>query len=348
MLKDVFTKPFDLMKVNPYVRFVMLYNINSDEHHVPRRMLYDYALICVIQGEIWFRYGGEQVCVKAGEIHLMPPMVTHREVIKKGERCKYYVVHFDMIYDPARADIDMESVYLSRCVPGVAEVEPDRRLLASDREEVGLMKGPFKTRPREFDRLLECLKRMESLVARNRYRTAQHSDTLSLKGDMLEILAYLWEDDADKNDDYYQCVDSFIQYVRYHFAEDVDIASLAAKYGFTPNYFRSVFKKITGITPFEYLQRFRLSRAQELLQEHRFSVQQVAFLVGFNDPFYFSKAFKKRTGATPKKYAKNPKIDGGGVKFPPVNRAIRRAKTEFFPVKARVFQRAFYIARKVV
>ena len=42
-------------------------------------------------------------------------------------------------------------------------------------------------------------------------------------------------------------------------------------------------------------------------------MQQVAFLVGFNDPFYFSKAFKKRTGATPKKYAKNPKIDGGGA-----------------------------------
>lgn len=206
----------------------------------------------------------------------------------------------------------LRSVYLSRCVSGVDEVTPDRGLLAAGREEVGLMKGPFKTRPREFDKLAECLKRMESLTARNRYRTAQHSDTLSLKGDMLEILAYLWEDDADKNDDYYQCVDNFIRYVRNHFAEEIDIAALSAKYGFTPNYFRSVFKKITGITPFEYLQRLRLARAQELLQERRFSVQQVAFQVGFNDPFYFSKAFKKRTGTTPKKYAGNPKNGRGG------------------------------------
>lgn len=312
MLKDVFTKPFDLMKINPYVRFVMMYNIAADEHHVPRRMLYDYGLICVLQGAIWFRYGGEEVCVKEGEIHLMPPMITHREIIKQGDRCKYYVVHFDMIYDPARADIDVNSVYLTRCVPGVDEVTPDRGLLAAGREEVGLMKGPFKTRPREFDKLAECLKRMESLTARNRYRTAQHSDTLSLKGDMLEILAYLWEDDADKNDDYYQCVDNFIRYVRNHFAEEIDIAALSAKYGFTPNYFRSVFKKITGITPFVYLQRLRLARAQELLQERRFSVQQVAFQVGFNDPFYFSKAFKKRTGTTPKKYAGNPKNGRGG------------------------------------
>ena len=30
MLKDVFTKPFDLMKINPYVRFVMMYNIAAD------------------------------------------------------------------------------------------------------------------------------------------------------------------------------------------------------------------------------------------------------------------------------------------------------------------------------
>ena len=175
---------------------------------------------------------------------------------------------------------------------------------------------------------------MESLTARNRYRTAQHSDTLSLKGDMLEILAYLWEDDADKNDDYYQCVDNFIRYVRNHFAEEIDIAALSAKYGFTPNYFRSVFKKIAGITPFEYLQRLRLARAQELLQERRFSVQQVAFQVGFNDPFYFSKAFKKRTGTTPQEIRGKPeKRRGGGgrrtgriITARAVKRALKNAR----------------------
>lgn len=240
----------------------------------------------------------------------------------------------------------LRSAYV-RCVPGVDEVTPDRGLLAAGREEVGLMKGPFKTRPREFDKLAECLKRMESLTARNRYRTAQHSDTLSLKGDMLEILAYLWEDDADKNDDYYQCVDNFIRYVRNHFAEEIDIAALSAKYGFTPNYFRSVFKKITGITPFEYLQRLRLSRAQELLQERRFSVQQVAFQVGFNDPFYFSKAFKKRTGTTPKKYAGNPK-NGRGVSYMPINRKKNRTNNNRSDGKTRVEKRAFYFAEKVV
>lgn len=207
----------------------------------------------------------------------------------------------------------LRSVYLSRCVPGVDEVTPDRGLLAAGREEVGLMKGPFKTRPREFDKLAECLKRMESLTARNRYRTAQHSDTLSLKGDMLEILAYLWEDDADKNDDYYQCVDNFIRYVRNHFAEEIDIAALSAKYGFTPNYFRSVFKKITGITPFEYLQRLRLARAQELLQERRFSVQQVAFQVGFNDPYLFFEGIQKTYGHYPQEIRGKPeKRQGGG------------------------------------
>ena len=328
MLKDVFTKPFDLMKINPYVRFVMMYNIAADEHHVPRRMLYDYGLICVLQGAIWFRYGGEEVCVKEGEIHLMPPMITHREIIKQGDRCKYYVVHFDMIYDPARADIDVNSVYLSRCVPGVDEVTPDRGLLAAGREEVGLMKGPFKTRPREFDKLAECLKRMESLTARNRYRTAQHSDTLSLKGDMLEILAYLWEDDADKNDDYYQCVDNFIRYVRNHFAEEIDIAALSAKYGFTPNYFRSVFKKITGITPF---------RAAGGVSG------------GVQRSVLFFEGIQKTHGHYPQEIRGKPeKRQGGGVSYMPINRKKNRTNNNRSGGKTRVEKRAFYFAEKVV
>lgn len=303
LLQYALKAKFDPLKVNPYVRFLSRYNVDSKEHHVPWRMLYDYSLICVLSGELWFIYGKEEVCVQAGEAHLMPPGVNHKEKIKKGERCKYYVVHFDFFYDENRTDIDMEQVYLSQCVAGVYAVKPDKALLESAKNESDFLKKPLKIRPREFDEVVMRLKRMEAVLERNRFRTAQLADSLILKGNMLEILAFLLKDEEEKTVEHYPCVDRFLSHVRHHFAEEIDISALSSDYGFTPNYFREIFKKITGITPFEYLQRIRIFRAQKLLREGAMSVQEVAFAVGFQDPFYFSKVFKKRTGFTPSQFA---------------------------------------------
>lgn len=72
-------------------------------------------------------------------------------------------------------------------------------------------------------------------------------------------------------------------------------------------------QKICGFfAPHAHARKFFRAGGGDDNAKRRFSVQQVAFQVGFNDPFYFSKAFKKRTGTTPKKYAGNPKDGRGG------------------------------------
>lgn len=72
---------------------------------------------------------------------------------------------------------------------------------------------------------------------------------------------------------------------------------------------RTVFYKklrgITGYTPNEYLRIMRMKKAAELLlSEERFTVSEVAYKVGINDPFYFSKCFKQQFGVAPSVYQK--------------------------------------------
>ena len=76
---------------------------------------------------------------------------------------------------------------------------------------------------------------------------------------------------------------------------------------------RTVFYRklrgVTGYTPNEYLRIIRMKKAAELLlSQENYTVAEVAYKVGINDPFYFSKCFKNQVGVAPSVYQK-----GGGT-----------------------------------
>lgn len=69
---------------------------------------------------------------------------------------------------------------------------------------------------------------------------------------------------------------------------------------------RTIFyKKVrgtTGYTPNEYIRVIRLRKAAELLKEGEKNVSEVAYAVGFDNPYYFCKCFKEQFGMPPSQY----------------------------------------------
>lgn len=69
---------------------------------------------------------------------------------------------------------------------------------------------------------------------------------------------------------------------------------------------RSVFfkklKTLTGLAPVEFIKEVRINKAIKLIESGEFSITQVAYMVGINDPRYFSKCFKQKMGMTPSEY----------------------------------------------
>lgn len=62
---------------------------------------------------------------------------------------------------------------------------------------------------------------------------------------------------------------------------------------------------LIGMSPSQYLQEFRLQKAREYLEEHRYkTIKQVGYSVGFKDKNYFSRLFKKRFGKNPSEFLK--------------------------------------------
>jgi YesN/AraC family two-component response regulator len=53
----------------------------------------------------------------------------------------------------------------------------------------------------------------------------------------------------------------------------------------------------------DFLKSIRLKKAAQLLQQHKMTIYEVAYAVGYDDRKYFSKKFKKQFGKTPTEYS---------------------------------------------
>lgn len=76
---------------------------------------------------------------------------------------------------------------------------------------------------------------------------------------------------------------------------------------------RTVFYRkvrgVTGYSPNEYIRIIRMKKAAELLLENRYTVAEVSYKIGINDPFYFSKCFKQQFGVAPSVYLRGKEED---------------------------------------
>ena len=97
-------------------------------------------------------------------------------------------------------------------------------------------------------------------------------------------------------------VERATEYIRSHFQEDLTVAKLAHYVGLNRSYLTTVFQNTLHVSPQQFLMRFRMERASQLLLEGTLSIGEIARSCGYPDPLTFSKAFKRTLGMTPSQY----------------------------------------------
>ena len=80
---------------------------------------------------------------------------------------------------------------------------------------------------------------------------------------------------------------------------NLSVEDLAADMGLSRVQLYRKVKALTGSTPIDLLRKARLSHAQQLLQESKLTVSEVAYQVGFASPSYFTKCYKDEFGIVP-------------------------------------------------
>ncbi len=103
-----------------------------------------------------------------------------------------------------------------------------------------------------------------------------------------------------------QLIEKVKKYILDNYQDDeLDINKMAKSLFVNYGHLCFIFKRETGITINEYLTKFRIKKAKELIDSGNQLVVGVAKKVGYADANYFGKCFKKYYGLAPSKYIEN-------------------------------------------
>ena len=94
-------------------------------------------------------------------------------------------------------------------------------------------------------------------------------------------------------------VDKVDRYIDQNISRHITVEDLADLLHCSKFYFLREFKKLVGITPYQYLLNKRLDQAQTLLHTQPGNIAAVGLELGFSDQAHFTRAFKQRFGLTP-------------------------------------------------
>jgi AraC-like DNA-binding protein len=99
-----------------------------------------------------------------------------------------------------------------------------------------------------------------------------------------------------------------MQVVFARYSEPLELRDLAQAAHLSSAQLTRKFKATLNVSPMEYLRRYRLEQARELLAKSNLSVRHVAAQCGFPDADYFSRVFKAHFGLSPLEFRHSMRV----------------------------------------
>ncbi len=108
--------------------------------------------------------------------------------------------------------------------------------------------------------------------------------------------------------EYVKRFNSLLDYINVHYAEELNLESMAARMGFSKFHFSRLFKQYTGLTFNSYLNRRRLKAAEELLANPALSIVEVSMQSGYSSISTFNRLFRQIKHCTPSEYRSKKRV----------------------------------------
>lgn len=131
-----------------------------------------------------------------------------------------------------------------------------------------------------------------------------HGEILSAWPDILKLARCSVMPDTPGNSTSNERLTKTMEFLHAHFSEKLTLSEIAASIGLCPEECERFFKRMTGMTTFQYLLEYRIAKSREFLADPSLAIAEIAQNTGFSSQGYFTNCFKRIFGCTPNKYRK--------------------------------------------
>lgn len=228
---------------------------------------YEFYYLC--SGEIEYFVDNTIYTLKKGDLVVIPPNTLHNSIVIQNPVRKRILINLNKEFMQNEKEIKW---------PGV---------------------GIFHLKDGE---------RIKDLITELSNEQKTGNSVLMMKALMCEFLILLSRRE-NKNDGYLiqnnpssELIMKIVDFINKEYFGEITLKTIANMFYVNESYLSRCFKQNTGFNFSEYLNKYRVKKAVELLEETDKNITKVALSVGFNSSNHFCKIFKKIMGCSPLQY----------------------------------------------
>ena len=100
-----------------------------------------------------------------------------------------------------------------------------------------------------------------------------------------------------------EILERILAYINKMICSPINIEELCSKFAISRSSLQTLFKNNLNTSPKKYINDLKLSKSKELIKENKYTISEIAFMLGFNSIHYFSRAFTQHYEISPSEYA---------------------------------------------
>lgn len=265
---------------------IAFYHDNLERDRVPWHWHDELEAVFVASGETTVSAGRQHYTLQKGQGFFVNADVLHSAQGVRGSRCRYHSV----VFHPRLIGGGIDSVFWQAYL---------RPLIGSGLRSVALDGGqPWHARA------LECIESAWQEGARE-----APGYEFRVRAALSELVFLLWQHlpkekavVSEKTLRDSERIKRMLRYVQQNYTDEISVADIAASASISQSECLRCFKSTIGIPPIQYVKRFRVQKAAELLSSTGQKIGDIGAQVGFLDTSYFTRSFREVKGMSPGEY----------------------------------------------
>ncbi|WP_158282237.1 AraC family transcriptional regulator [Salipaludibacillus keqinensis] len=252
-----------------------------------RRQFHLFDMLFVTKGTLYMKEHDKHYSVREGQYMILAPDFEHQGDYPCEEDTEFFWVHFS--FSSPYQLIEEKNMDWSKIIK--------RNSSYTQSELYDLYLPRFGT----FQRKDQAKELFSNLVQAN--ESNEPSARMKQQCSFFDIITLIQKNALELPSSAQNVANQCMNYIKTHYKkEDFRVQTMAQQLLYHPDYLTRALKKTIGMSPIQYVNHCRITKAKKMLQQENVDLKTIAIESGFKDVSYFSRVFKRKEGMTPGQY----------------------------------------------